>query len=66
MARALIVYGSTTGKTESYTYFCGAVDALKERIQKLGGRLVCAPLKIDREPEEEEINEWTKDLINAL
>lgn len=50
----------------SYTYFCGAVDALEERIGKLGGSLVCTGLRIDGEPEIEEINEWTGDLIHAV
>nr|WP_320193082.1 flavodoxin [uncultured Desulfobacter sp.] len=50
----------------SYEYFCGAVDALEERLVKLGGTLVCESLRIDGEPEESEINEWTQDVINAL
>ncbi len=49
----------------SYEYFCGAVDALEERVQKLGGTLVCESLRIDGEPEQNEINEWTQDVINA-
>jgi flavodoxin short chain len=49
----------------SYEYFCGAVDALEERLAKLGGSLVCESLRIDGEPEESEINEWTQDVINA-
>ncbi|WP_035240595.1 flavodoxin [Desulfobacter vibrioformis] len=49
----------------SYEYFCGAVDAIEERLEKLGATLVCESLKIDGEPEESEINEWTQDVINA-
>nr|WP_319394617.1 flavodoxin [uncultured Desulfobacter sp.] len=49
----------------SYEYFCGAVDALEERLAKLGASLVCESLRIDGEPEELEINEWTQDVINA-
>lgn len=49
----------------SYTYFCGAVDAIEERVGKLGGRVVCESLRIDGEPEEDEINEWTQDVIDA-
>lgn len=49
----------------SYEYFCGAVDALEECLGKLGATLVCESLRIDGEPEESEINEWTQDLINA-
>jgi len=49
----------------SYEYFCGAVDAIEERLGKLGATLVCESLRIDGEPEESEINEWTQDVINA-
>ncbi len=49
----------------SYEYFCGAVDALEQRLGKLGATLVCESLRIDGESEESEINEWTKDVINA-
>ncbi len=49
----------------SYQYFCGAVDALEERIDKLGGTLICNGLRIDGEPEEDEINEWIQDVING-
>ncbi|MCG8632925.1 MAG: flavodoxin [Desulfobacterales bacterium] len=49
----------------SYEYFCGAVDVIEERVEKLGGNLVCDSLRIDGEPEEAEINEWTQDVINA-
>lgn len=49
----------------SYTYFCGAIDALEERVSKLGGKVICESLRIDGEPEKEEIEEWTKDVANA-
>lgn len=49
----------------SYTYFCGAVDAIEERLKKLGALLICESLRIDGEPEETEIREWTQDVINA-
>lgn len=49
----------------SYEYFCGAVDALEERLATLGANLVCESLRIDGEPEESEINDWTQDVINA-
>ncbi|WDP92748.1 MAG: flavodoxin [Desulfobacter sp.] len=49
----------------SYTYFCGAVDALEDRVSKLGGKVICESLRIDGEPEEEEIDEWTQDVTNA-
>ncbi len=49
----------------AYTYFCGAVDVIEERISILGGTLVCDSLRIDGEPETEEIHEWTEEIINA-
>ena len=49
----------------SYTYFCGAVDMLEERVRRLGGNLVCDSLRIDGEPEEEEIDEWVQGVTNA-
>ncbi len=49
----------------SYTYFCGAVDELEAKVEKLGGKVVCPSLRIDGDPEEEEIQEWVQDVINA-
>jgi len=49
----------------SYTYFCGAVDEIETRVQKLGAALVTPSLRIDGEPEEEEIREWVQDVTNA-
>jgi flavodoxin I len=44
----------------SYTYFCGAVDALEEKSKELGANLVVNGLKIDGDPEDMEgdIVEW--------
>ena len=49
----------------AYTYFCGAVDVIEERISILGGTLVCDSLRIDGEPGTEDIHEWTEEIINA-
>jgi flavodoxin short chain len=49
----------------SYEYFCGAVDVIEERVQKLGASLVCDSLRIDGDPEQEEIDEWTQGVING-
>ncbi len=49
----------------TYEYFCGAVDALEERVQKMGAKLICDGLRIDGDPEEDEIKEWAQDIINA-
>jgi flavodoxin I len=44
----------------TYTYFCGAVDALEEKTERLGAKLLVSGLKIDGDPEEveDEILEW--------
>lgn len=47
----------------SYDYFCGAVDAIEERITAKGGTLVGELLKIDGDPETEEIREWTQSVV---
>lgn len=65
---------SLTGKSfavfgcgdSSYEYFCGAVDVIEERSEKMGARIVTDSLRIDGEPEESEINEWIEGVINAL
>ncbi|BCS97012.1 flavodoxin [Desulfoluna limicola] len=44
----------------SYLYFCGAVDAIEEKVRNVGGLLVAEGLKIDGDPDEweGEINDW--------
>ncbi len=44
----------------SYLYFCGAVDAIEEKVRRVGGLLVAEGLKIDGEPDEYEgeIDDW--------
>ena len=49
----------------SYTYFCGAVDEIESRVEKLGGRIVGQSLRIDGDPEPEEIKEWVGDVVHA-
>lgn len=44
----------------SYTHFCGAVDALAEKSERLGARLVGMPLKIDGQPDKGEAVAWAK------
>lgn len=46
----------------SYEHFCGAVDAIEERVQELGAEVVVDSLKIDGDPEEPEIRQWAEDL----
>lgn len=45
----------------SYTYYCGAVDAIAEKLAELGATVINT-LKIDGDPqsEQDEIEEWVK------
>jgi len=51
----------------SYTWFCGAVDAIEEKVRKIGGTLVAEGLKIDGEPDdfEDEIDAWATSVAAA-
>lgn len=50
----------------SYTYFCGAVDAIEEKLSSLGAHVVDT-LKIDGDPQSEkgEIESWAKKVLAA-
>ena len=52
----------------SYTHFCGAVDAITEKLKELGAAPVIDGLKVDGDPrdEKEEIELWGKELLKAL
>ncbi len=50
----------------SYDYFCGAVDAIEERITAKGGTIVAELLKIDGDPETAEIKEWTQSVVSNI
>ncbi|MCP4114583.1 MAG: flavodoxin [Desulfobacteraceae bacterium] len=50
----------------SYDYFCGAVDAIEERVKAKGGTLVAEGLKIDGDPETDEIKEWTESVVSTI
>jgi len=45
---------------EDYTYFCGAVDAIWEKLEPLGAKMVGDKLKINGDPEEAagDIKSW--------
>ena len=51
----------------SYLYFCGAVDAIEEKVRNMGGVLVAEGLKIDGEPDEfkGEIESWAAEVAKA-
>lgn len=46
----------------TYTYFCGAVDMIVDRVKECGGNLIAEPLKIDdpHDDHEDEIRDWAK------
>ncbi len=48
----------------SYTHFCGAVDVIGEKLEKMGGMLPWESLKIDGDPEdaEEEVMGWALEI----
>lgn len=47
----------------SYTHFCGAVDAIGEKVERLGADVVAAPLKIDGSPEKDEAVAWAREVV---
>lgn len=52
----------------SYTYFCGAVDLLEQKMKELGATLVNEPLRIDGDPSSaaQDIKEWVEEVGNSL
>lgn len=52
----------------SCTYFCGAVDAIEEKVSELSGKLVVEGLKIDGDPSDsrDEINTWADEVATFL
>lgn len=51
----------------SYTYFCGAVDAIEDKVRDLGGNLITDGLKIDGDPDDsmDEIKSWAEEIGNS-
>jgi flavodoxin short chain len=49
----------------SYTHFCGAVDAIAEKAEQLGAKVVGMPLKIDGDPDKDEAVSWAKDVLQS-
>ena len=49
----------------SYEYFCGAVDAISEKAEELKAE-VLDTLKIDGDPDDDEITQWTEELIKKV
>ncbi|MFW5490529.1 MAG: flavodoxin [Desulfovibrio sp.] len=50
----------------SYTFFCGAVDAIEEKAEKLGANIVVGSLKIDGDPEKAEVVSWAEGVAAAV
>ena len=52
----------------SYTYYCGAVDAIEERLGELGAKVIVTGCKIDGDPQDAkgELEAWAKDVMAAL
>jgi flavodoxin short chain len=53
---------------ESYTYFCGAVDAIADKLESLGAAAVGYRLKIDGDPHDSgnEITSWVDSALSAI
>lgn len=51
----------------SYTHFCGAVDAIEQKVVELGADLVVSGLKIDGDPDdaEQDIQDWAQSVAAA-
>ncbi|WP_291328661.1 flavodoxin [Desulfovibrio sp. UCD-KL4C] len=47
----------------SYEYFCGAVDAIEEKSEKLGAVIMGDSLKIDGDPSPNEISSWAEKIM---
>lgn len=50
----------------SYTHFCGAVDAIEEKAEKLGAVIVCGSLKIDGSPDLEDAAAWAQEAASHV
>ncbi len=52
----------------SYEYFCGAVDKLEEKMEKLGAKTVVESLRIDGDPDDVsgEIEDWAADVAGSV
>lgn len=46
----------------SYTHFCGAVDAIEEKLFSLGALVVAGALKIDGDPERGDVTAWAEEV----
>lgn len=49
-----------------YTFFCGAVDAIEEKLERIGANVVGDCLKIDGDPQRAAITEWGKEIAERV
>lgn len=47
----------------TFPHFCGAVDAITEKALAVGAKVLDLPLKIDGEPVDVEVRDWTRDVL---
>ena len=50
----------------SYEYFCGAVDVIEEKAEGLGAVMLGDTLKIDGDPDTDEVNSWAESMIAKM
>ncbi len=52
----------------TYEHFCGAVDAIEEKIKALGAELIISGLKIDGDPDDykAEVVEWAENVASSI
>ncbi|QJB56957.1 flavodoxin [Pseudodesulfovibrio sp. zrk46] len=50
----------------AYEYFCGAVDVIEEKSEQLGAVLLGDSLKIDGDPDADEITSWTEAVMTKM
>lgn len=50
----------------SYTHFCGAVDAIEEKAEQLGATIMVDSLKIDGDPDRDEVVGWSEDVLAKM
>ncbi|MDR3154790.1 MAG: flavodoxin [Deltaproteobacteria bacterium] len=53
---------------EDYTYFCGAVDAITDKLNELGATVVGGKLKINGDPDgaKDDIKSWGEAVLSAV
>jgi len=50
----------------SYEFFCGAVDVIEEKSEKLGAVMLGDSLKIDGDPDTDEVSAWTEIIMAKM